>query len=117
MFGGETLFGKPLLELPGVPDRINRLDWIEFLRPFTAVNQLVLRGELSENIIRALELARGEMTAHVLPALHTLTFIDQPSPSVEEFVSTRQNAGRPVTIVYPHDSDPEHSEHSDEFSE
>ncbi|KAH9165699.1 hypothetical protein EDB89DRAFT_2008119 [Lactarius sanguifluus] len=117
MFGGETLFGKPLLELPGVPDRINRLDWIEFLRPFTAVNQLVLRGELSENIIRALELARGEMTAHVLPALHTLTFIDQPSPSVEEFVSTRQNAGRPVTIVYPQDSDPEDSDHSDEFSE
>ncbi|KAI9451452.1 hypothetical protein BJY52DRAFT_1352066 [Lactarius psammicola] len=102
---GETLFGRPLLELPGVPDRINHIDWIEFLRPFTALNSLVLRGELSENIIRALEWLRGDLSIYVLPALHSLQFIDKPSISVERFVSTRQNAGRPVTIIYPSDSD------------
>ncbi|KAH9026989.1 hypothetical protein EDB85DRAFT_2148791 [Lactarius pseudohatsudake] len=88
---GETLFGKPQLELPGVPDRIDRLDWVELLCPSTAVNELVLRVELSENIVHVLEVAKREMAAHVLPALHTLTFIDR-------FVSARQNAGRPVPV-------------------
>jgi hypothetical protein len=96
---GETLSGIPLLQLPGVQDSIGLIDWIDLLRPFTGVNTLRLRGELSENVIRALE--REEMVAQLMPALQTLQFVDQPPISVERFISTRQNAGRPVTIIYP----------------
>ncbi|KAF8269919.1 hypothetical protein EI94DRAFT_867012 [Lactarius quietus] len=103
---GETLCGRPLLEIPGVQDSIEYIDWIGLLRPFTGVNKLYLRGELSENVINALELVQGDMVAKILPALHRLQFVrEQPPPtvSVDRFVSIRQNAGRPVTIAYPDD--------------
>ncbi|KAH9037018.1 hypothetical protein EDB84DRAFT_1437535 [Lactarius hengduanensis] len=79
------------------------MDLLELLRPFTAANTLQLRGELMKSIVCALELAKGEMTAQILPALHTLRFDDETSVPVERFISTRQNAGRPVTVVYPED--------------
>jgi hypothetical protein len=105
---GETLFGRPLLELPGVQDSIDHIDWIGLFRPFTGVNKLCLRGELSENVIHALELVRGDMTAKLLPALRALKFIrEQPTVSVDQFVSTRQKAGRPVSVSYPDDDDDE----------
>lgn len=103
---GETLFGRPLLELPGVQDSIEHIDWIGLFRPFTGVNTLYLRGELSENVIHALELVGGDMTAKLLPALRALKFVrEQPTVSVNRFVSTRQNAGRPITVSYPGDND------------
>ncbi|KAN0134720.1 hypothetical protein V8E53_007505, partial [Lactarius tabidus] len=105
---GETLFGRPLLELPGVQDSIDHIDWIGLFRPFTGVNKLCLRGELSENVIHALELVRGDMTAKLLPALRALKFIrEQPTVSVDQFVSTRQKAGRPVSVSYPDGDDDE----------
>jgi hypothetical protein len=98
----QTLSGRPLLELSGVKDSIDDIDWIEFLRVFTGVESLFLRGELSEEIIQALELVSGDMVTTVLPALHTLEFCrKRPTVSVNRFVSVRQNAGRPVTIIYP----------------
>jgi hypothetical protein len=105
---GETLFGRPLLELPGVQDSIDQIDWIGLFRPFTGVNKLYLRGELSENVIHALELVGGDMTAKLLPALRALKFIrEQPTVSVHRFVSTRRDAGRPITVSYPDDDDNE----------
>ncbi|KAN0134753.1 hypothetical protein V8E53_007538 [Lactarius tabidus] len=84
---GGSLFGETLFGL---------------LRIFPGVDSLYLRGELPENIIQALELASGDMVAKVLPALHTIEFCkEQPTVSVNRFVSVRQNAGRPVTIIYP----------------
>ena len=114
---GETIFGRPLLEFPGVQDSIDNIDWIGLLRLFTAVTKLGLRGELSENIIYVLELVRGDMTAKVLPALHTLEFVrERPPPtlSTHRFVSTREEAGRPVTISYPDDEDEEEREDDNE---
>jgi hypothetical protein len=114
---GETLFGRPLLELPGVQDSIDTIDWIGLLRPFTAVTTLDLRGELSENIINALEFVRGDMIDKVLPALHTLRFVrEQPPPtlSTHRFVSTRRDAGRPVTISYPDDEEEEEGENNND---
>ena len=104
---GQTLGGKPLLDFPGVKDSTDDIDWIALFRPFTGVKTLRLRGELSDNVIRALELVGGNiMTAKLLPALHAVRFVkERPTVSVDRFVSKRQNAGRPVTISYPGDDD------------
>jgi hypothetical protein len=115
---GETLFGRPLLELPGVQDSIDHIDWIGLLRIFPGVDSLYLRGELPENIIHALELASGDMVAKVLPALHTIEFCkEQPTVSVNRFVSVRQNAGRPVTIIYPENDVYEEGDDDDDDDE
>jgi hypothetical protein len=115
---GETLFGRPLLELPGVQDSIDHIDWIGLLRIFPRVDSLFLRGELSENIILALELVSGDMVAKVLPALHTLQFCkERPTVSVNRFVSVRQNAGRPVTVIYPDDDDDDEEDDDDDDDE
>ena len=102
---GQTLCGKPLLDFPGVQDSTDDIDWIALFRPFTGVNTLRLRGELSDNVIRALELVGGDiMTAKLLPALRAVRFVEErPTVSVDQFVSKRKNAGRPVTISYPGD--------------
>ena len=75
---GEALFGdlKPLLELPGVQDSVDRIDWRDLLRPFPGVLTLNLHGELSECVVRALEWLNEEMAAHILPALRTLRFTE-----------------------------------------
>ena len=117
-FGGSLLdetFGRPLLELPGIQDSIDHIDWVEFLRIFTGVNSLQLRGELHDNIVHALELVTRDMVAKVLPALHTLQFFEEPpTVSVNRFVTVRQNAGRPVNIIYPDDDHNEEEDDSDE---
>jgi hypothetical protein len=113
LFGG-TLSGIPLLELPGVPDSIDPIDWIELLRPFTGVDTLRLRGELVDCVIRALEWLREDMATQILPALRSLHFADLPSISVERFVSQRQNAGRPVTINPPEEEDEDNEDNGDE---
>lgn len=88
---------------------------MELLRIFTGVNSLQLHGELPDNIIHALELVTGDMVAKVLPALHTLQFFEErPTVSVNRFVTVRQNAGRPVNIIYPDDDHNEEEDDSDE---
>ena len=117
VFGEPTLGGVPLRELPGVGDRLDRFDWLDFLRPFTAVRTLNLRGELTEDIVHALEWVRGDMIAEILPNLQTLYFFDQPSSmSTDKFVSLRQNSGRPVT-VNPPESESDNMADSAESSE
>ena len=54
------------------------------------------------------------MVAQILPALHSINFVDKPTPPVERFVSMRENAGRPVTIVYLPDEDEDENEYEDE---
>ena len=55
------------------------------------------------------------MVAKVLPALHTLQFFEEPpTVSVNRFVTVRQNAGRPVNIIYPDDDHNEEEDDSDE---
>ncbi|KAH9016377.1 hypothetical protein EDB83DRAFT_229513 [Lactarius deliciosus] len=114
LFGGPMFGGSLLSGLPGVQERLDDMDLLELLRPFTTANTLQLRGELMKSIVCALELAKGEMTAQILPALHTLRFDDETSVPVEQFISTRQNAGRPVAVVYPEDADDPEDESGDE---
>ena len=109
----------PREEQPGVPDSIDHIDWIGLFRPFTGVEELVIRGaDLSESIVHALEKVSEDMVAKVLPALRSLVFArERPTVSVNQFVSVRQKAGRPVTVLYPDDDSDEEEDHENDDDE
>ena len=110
----------PREEQSGVPDSIDHIDWIGLFRLFTGAEELVIRGaELSESVVHALEKVSGDAVTKVLPALRSLIFArERPTVSVAQFVSVRQKAGRPVTVVYPDDEyDQEEEEDDDDDTE
>ena len=84
---------------PGWKDSVDDTDWLELLRPFTAVKMLYGSKQLAAHIALALDGVGGEMTTDVLPALASLSLQDQPVTSVEKFLAVRQLSGRPVTFV------------------
>ena len=82
-------------------DDIDNSQWLEFLRPFTAVKGFYLPKIFVPLVVPALqELVRA---TEVLPALQTL-FLDKPHPSdpvqeaIGQFVSARQLSGHPIAI-------------------
>jgi hypothetical protein len=87
-------------------DELNHVDWVQLLRPFTAVQTLCLSGRLSRLVTLALEeYATGEMVAELLPSLDLLCSEYQPAssvadfaPSVAKFIATRRLSGHPVDI-------------------
>jgi hypothetical protein len=70
--------------------------WLEFFRPFTAVEVLFADDSLSWHL--ALKNVTEERAAEVLPALKLLRLEDEPA-SLEAFLAARQNVGRPVTVI------------------
>ena len=84
---------------PGWEDSVDDTDWLELLRPFTAVKMLYGSKQLAAHIALALDGVGGETTTDVLPALASLSLEDQPVTSVEKFLAVRQLSGHPVTFV------------------
>ena len=89
-------------------DDIENSQWLELLRPFTSVKDLVLSGQLVSLVAPALGELNGERVTEVLPALQTIFVEDLrlsgPSPWQKEigrFVTARQISGRPVVVHYP----------------
>ena len=84
-------------------DDIENSQWLEFLRPFTAVKGFYLPKIFVPLLVPALQELVGERVAEVLPALQTL-FLDKPHPSdpaqeaIGQFVSARQFSGHPIAI-------------------
>ena len=80
---------------------IENSEWLELLRPFTAVKSLYISEEAVPRIAPALQELVGE---RVLPALETLTLYKSTSGPIQEgiarFVSARQLAGHPIAISY-----------------
>jgi hypothetical protein len=79
------------------------IEWLEFLRLFTAVKNLYLSKQYAPRVAPALQEITGGGTAEVLTALQNLYLEGfQPSESVEEgikrFISARQLTNQPVTI-------------------
>ena len=77
--------------------------WLEPLRPFTAVKNLYVSKGLGIRVAQALRELPGERTTDVLPALQNIFFGGlQPSGAVGEamrsFVAARQLSGRPVAV-------------------
>jgi hypothetical protein len=88
-------------------DDIENIQWLELLRPFTAVTNLYMSREFARRIVPALQDLVGGRTTEVLPALQNI-FLEErhPSDTVDEilqdiigqFVATRQIASHPITI-------------------
>jgi hypothetical protein len=82
--------------------------WREFLYLFTSVRDMTLQFEDSVRLIApALQELAGERATEALPALKNLclrTYDWQPSgpvkEAVEQFITTRQLYGHPVTVHY-----------------
>lgn len=72
-------------------------EWLELLRPFTAVQALHVSEILGGRLAFALEKVTTEMV--VFPALDLLCLEGQPSFAVGIFVPVRRLSGRPVTIL------------------
>jgi hypothetical protein len=88
----------PQLE-QGWKDGLDDTDWLELLRPFTAVRMLHGPKKLAENIAHALDGVGGEMITEVLPTLASLSLEDQPVKSVEKFLTARRIYGHLITFV------------------
>jgi hypothetical protein len=80
-------------------------EWLEILRPFTAVKTLYISRRFVPHIVPALQGVTGERVTEVLPALQTL-FLEEPIPSgpvqeaVEQFVAARQLSSHPIVVSH-----------------
>jgi hypothetical protein len=83
----------------GWKDDMDDADWLELLRPFTAVKMLHGSEQLAGHIALALDDVSGEMVTEVLPALESLWLDDQPVNSVEPFIAVRRLSGHPITFI------------------
>lgn len=83
------------------PDEIGRAEWVQLLRPFTAVQMLCVHGFRVEHVALALEDVAREAVAEVLPALDLLCLDSEEGlvPSLVKFDVARWLSGHPVTIV------------------
>ena len=86
---------------PGWEDSMEDTDWLELLRPFTAVKRLHVSKQLARHIALALDSVGGETIMEVLPALASLSLEHQQVRSVEKFIAARQTSSHPVTLVGP----------------
>ena len=84
-------------------NEVDRSEWRRLLRPFSNVKTLQVDDGLVKELSRSLRLDDGEHPLELLPELQELT-----CPGSEDagdvfmaFIDARQNAGRPVTLVYP----------------
>ena len=99
----EYLYIRELFEVHWQDD-IENGQWLEVLRPFTAVKELYLSREFGPRIAPVLkELIEEGATEVLLPALQIL-FLEEPLPSgpvkviIEQFVAARQLASRPIAL-------------------
>ena len=90
---------KDLQIEPGWEDSAEQTDWLELLRPFTAVKRLHGSRRLAGHISLALDGVSGEMITEVLPALTSISLEDRSARSVQEFLAARQISGHPVAFV------------------
>jgi len=107
-----ALFPLPALEhleihnlLEYWEDDMENVQWVELLRLFPSLKDLVLLGKSVRFIAPALGELDGESVTEVLPALQNI-FIQDPQPSEPDnqaigvFIATRQLLGSPVTVQH-----------------
>jgi hypothetical protein len=78
-------------------------EWLELLRPFTAVKSLYLSEELQSDLAYVLQDLVGGRTMEVLPSLQTifLARFESLGPfqeAIEPFLAARQRSGHPIAI-------------------
>jgi hypothetical protein len=89
----------------GLMDSFYSGQWLELINSFTGVKWFHLDGNLSTNIVRALQLPERQCE-NVLPALHKF-YIPQPGPryaplrkAVVSFMTSRRLSGHPIEVEY-----------------
>jgi hypothetical protein len=89
----------------GWQDDIENMQWLELLRPFTPVKELVLSNNKIVGLVApTLQELTGERVIDVLPVLQSL-LLKGPRRSgpinkaIAQFVAARQISGRPVAIL------------------
>ena len=80
---------------------INRTQWLEILRPFTAVKSLYISKLLAPQIMSDLQEFVGRGMVEVLPILQNI-FIEglQLSRPVQELFDAVRQSGRPINVSY-----------------
>jgi hypothetical protein len=80
---------------------VDRIEWRNILRSFSNVKTLYVKGGLVDELSRCLRLEDGELPLELLPELQELTYYgsDNSGDAFASFIDSRQNAGRPVTLV------------------
>jgi hypothetical protein len=83
-------------------DDVENSQWLELLRPFTAVKYLYLSRRFVRRIAPALQELVGERVTEVLPALQTLfleeTHSSGPVQGIGQFVAARQLSSHPIAV-------------------
>ena len=84
-------------------DDIESSQWLELLRPFTAVKGLYISREIVPRIAPAVQELVGVRVTEMLPGLQNL-FLEEPHPSgavqetIGQFVASRHATGHPIAI-------------------
>ena len=80
---------------------VDRIEWRKLLRSFSNVKTLRVEDGLVEELSRCLRLEDGELPFEHLPELRELVYFGSRDTGdvFTPFIDSRQNAGRPVTLV------------------
>ena len=84
---------------------VENIQWMDLLRPFMTVKDLVLDEPFVLSITPALQELVGERVTEVLPELRTIFLegFESPGPvpeGIRKFIAARELFGRPVTVHY-----------------
>jgi hypothetical protein len=84
-------------------DSTENVQWLEFLRLFPSLKDLILSGELFRLVAPALDELDGESVTEVLPALQNIVIqgpqLSEPDiKAIGKFLAARQLLGRPVNV-------------------
>jgi hypothetical protein len=105
-----SLFNLECLEIwegsylpPDWQEDVENIQWLELLRPFTAVKHLSLSWEFTLRVVSALVELSGERIMEVLPALQSISLAKASlSGPVKEafaqFLTARRLSGHPVVV-------------------
>jgi len=90
-------------------DNVENDQWLELLRPFTAVKSLYLSGEFQPIIASALQGLVGGRTTEVLPSLQNIFLArfersEYFQEAIGQFVAARQLSNHPIAISVWHES-------------
>ena len=88
---------------PGWQHEVEKAKWVELLRHFTAVKDLVLNKLAVLSVDLALQELIGKRVIYILPALQNISLEDSQSPGpvpegITKFITAREFAGRPVIV-------------------
>ena len=89
---------------PEWKDYVENSQWLELLRPFTAVKSLYLSEGLQPDMASVLQELVGDRTMEVLPSLQNI-FLARFEPSrpfqetIGPFVAAREGSGHPIAVL------------------